>query len=79
MGRGVAKILAQKGANIAIVARNQNRLAEALAYVSVSDTSRGMDLSSCIVPLIVLQLTNSSHRLQQRTLPSNVSPPYPQT
>jgi 3-dehydrosphinganine reductase len=36
MGRGVAKILAQKGANVVIVARNQNRLAEALAYVSVS-------------------------------------------
>jgi 3-dehydrosphinganine reductase len=36
MGRGVAKILAQKGANVVIVARNQKRLAEALAYVSVS-------------------------------------------
>lgn len=35
MGRGVAKILAQKGANIVIVARNQDRLAEALAVVSV--------------------------------------------
>jgi 3-dehydrosphinganine reductase len=37
MGRGVAKILAQKGANIVIVARNQARLAEALAVVSVRD------------------------------------------
>ena len=37
MGRGVAKILAQKGANIVIVARNQGRLAEALAVVSVCD------------------------------------------
>lgn len=37
MGRGVAKILAQKGANIVIVARNQGRLADALAYVSVCD------------------------------------------
>jgi NAD(P)-dependent dehydrogenase (short-subunit alcohol dehydrogenase family) len=37
MGRGVAKILAQKGANIVIVARNQARLAEALAVVSVCD------------------------------------------
>lgn len=37
MGRGVAKILAQKGANIVIVARNQGRLADALAYVSVRD------------------------------------------
>jgi 3-dehydrosphinganine reductase len=38
MGRGVAKILAQKGANIVIIARNQERLAEALSYVSVSLT-----------------------------------------
>jgi 3-dehydrosphinganine reductase len=37
MGRGVAKILAQKGANIEIVARNQARLAEALEVVSVCD------------------------------------------
>jgi NAD(P)-dependent dehydrogenase (short-subunit alcohol dehydrogenase family) len=37
MGRGVAKILAQKGANVVIVARNQARLAEALAVVSVCD------------------------------------------
>jgi len=37
MGRGVAKILAQKGASIVIVARNQTRLAEALAFVSVCD------------------------------------------
>ncbi|GAB7325476.1 hypothetical protein MBLNU13_g09490t1 [Cladosporium sp. NU13] len=36
MGRGVAKILAQKGANIVIVARNQGRLADALAYVSAA-------------------------------------------
>lgn len=39
MGRGVAKILAQKGANIVIVARNQQRLAEAVKYISVSGSS----------------------------------------
>jgi len=39
MGRGVAKILAQKGANIVIIARNQERLAEALSYVSVSNSN----------------------------------------
>jgi len=36
MGRGVAKILAQKGANIVIVARNKERLADALSYVSTA-------------------------------------------
>lgn len=36
MGRGVAKLLAQKGANVVIVARNQEKLDEALKYISVS-------------------------------------------
>lgn len=39
MGRSVAKILAQKGANVVIVARNQGRLAEAIAYATVSKPS----------------------------------------
>lgn len=34
MGRGLAKLLAQKGANVVIVARNQQKLAEALKYIS---------------------------------------------
>lgn len=36
MGRGVAKILAQKGANVVIVARNKDNLAKALEYIKVS-------------------------------------------
>jgi 3-dehydrosphinganine reductase len=47
MGRGVAKILAQKGANIVIVARNQERLADALSYASVSHF--GSQLHSVVV------------------------------
>lgn len=39
MGRSVAKILAQKGANVVIVARNHGRLAEAIAYATVSKPS----------------------------------------
>jgi 3-dehydrosphinganine reductase len=35
MGRGISKLLAQKGANIIIVARNQQKLDDALKYVSV--------------------------------------------
>jgi 3-dehydrosphinganine reductase len=35
MGRGISKLLAQKGANIVIVARNQKKLDDALKYVSV--------------------------------------------
>ena len=39
MGRGLGKLLAQKGANIVIVARDQQKLAAALEYISVSDIS----------------------------------------
>lgn len=35
MGRSLAKILAQKGANVVIVARNVERLISALEYISV--------------------------------------------
>ncbi|KAK3725168.1 3-dehydrosphinganine reductase [Vermiconidia calcicola] len=36
MGRGLAKLLAQKGANVVIVARNEQKLAEALKYIASS-------------------------------------------
>lgn len=35
MGRGLGKLLAQKGANVVIVARNAKKLEEALEYISV--------------------------------------------
>jgi 3-dehydrosphinganine reductase len=35
MGRGVAKLLAQKGANVVIVARDTKKLTEAYKYISV--------------------------------------------
>ncbi len=35
MGRGLAKLLAQKGANVVIVARDQKKLDAALEYISV--------------------------------------------
>jgi 3-dehydrosphinganine reductase len=35
MGRGVGKLLASKGANVIIVARDQKKLNEAIAYISV--------------------------------------------
>lgn len=36
MGRALAKQLAQKGANIVIVARDKQKLEDALKYISVS-------------------------------------------
>lgn len=35
MGRGVARLLSQKGAHVVIVARNQQKLIDALKYISV--------------------------------------------
>ncbi|KAE9971613.1 hypothetical protein EG328_005485 [Venturia inaequalis] len=39
MGRGVAKLLASKGANVIIVARDQKKLDDAIAYISASAKS----------------------------------------
>ena len=36
MGRSVAKLLASKGANVAIVAQDVPKLQEAIKYISVS-------------------------------------------
>lgn len=35
MGRGLGKLLAQRGANVVIVARTESKLIEALEYISV--------------------------------------------
>ncbi len=35
MGRGLGKLFAQKGANVVIVARNQQKLDAAMEYISV--------------------------------------------
>lgn len=35
MGRGLGKLLSQKGANIVIVARNKQKLEDALKYIGV--------------------------------------------
>ena len=35
MGRGLAKLLAQKGANIVLVARDEKKLEAAIVYISV--------------------------------------------
>lgn len=37
MGRGLGKLLAEKGANVVIVARNKQKLEDALKYISVRD------------------------------------------
>jgi NADPH:quinone reductase-like Zn-dependent oxidoreductase len=69
MGRGVAKILAQKGANIVIVARNQERLAEALSYASVSHFSSNLHSAT------QSQSYWTICRLLPKTLPSSDSQP----
>ena len=39
MGRGLGKLLAQRGANVIIVARNIKKLQAALEYISVNPLS----------------------------------------
>lgn len=75
MGRGVAKILAQKGANVVIVARNQGRLDEAIAYVSVS--AKSFWIFSFWTSLNVVN--DMLFRLPQKMRLSSVSTPSPQT
>ena len=46
MGRGLARLLASKGANVVIVARNQQKLDDALKYIAVcGPTSHAARLS----------------------------------
>ena len=40
MGRGLAKLLALKGANVVIVARSEDKLAKAVDYISVCSVVR---------------------------------------
>ena len=40
MGKAVGRLLAEKGANVIIVARNAGRLEEALRYISVCSRKR---------------------------------------
>ena len=39
MGKAVGRLLAEKGANVVIIARNTEKLEEALKYISVSPDS----------------------------------------
>ena len=39
MGRGLGKLLAQKGANVVIVARDEKKLSDALEYIKVGSLS----------------------------------------
>ena len=39
MGKAVGRLLAEKGANVVIVARNAEKLEEALRYISVCPKS----------------------------------------
>ena len=45
MGRSVARMLAQKGANIIIVARNVDKLKEAIQFIQVWHSTRPQNLN----------------------------------
>lgn len=61
MGRGLGKLLAQKGANVVIVARNQHKLDEALQYISVC---------SLAINSLTPRLTGLQVRCQKPTNPT---------
>lgn len=46
MGRGLGKLLAQRGANVIIIARNVKKLQAALEYISVNSLSLATSLHS---------------------------------
>ena len=75
MGRGVAKLLSQKGANIVIVARNEKNLAEAFKYISVCayhTSGRRSYQFYCMK-------SDCAISLQRRTRTNNASTPYRRT
>lgn len=45
MGRALAKLLARKGANVVIVARSKDKLAQALEQISVSMLRQELQLT----------------------------------
>lgn len=65
MGRGLGKLLAQKGANVVIVARDERKLADAVKYIAVRNAP-GM---SAATP------THNLPRLQPRTRSRSASTP----
>lgn len=80
MGRGVAKLLASKGANVIVVARDQKKLDDAIAYISVllliqlspktiPNTTTGRRQIS-LNPTLPCHQRGPLFRLRKRTYPS---------
>lgn len=68
MGRGLGKLLARKGANVVIVARNEQKLADALKYLSVCNLhiSRQLLLPLTHPSVFSQEPTNSALPLHKR-------------
>lgn len=72
MGRGLGKLLAQKGANVVIVARNEQKLKEALESIAVRTAHSGTVASmspialTCPSPVRSQKPTNPTLPLHQR-------------
>ncbi|KAL8695684.1 MAG: hypothetical protein Q9201_007985 [Fulgogasparrea decipioides] len=73
MGRSVARLLAQKGANIVIVARNIQRLEEALEYVSAGAIHKSQRFYTISADLT--SPTEATRVLSETTYWNNSSPP----
>lgn len=77
MGRGLGKLLAQKGANVVIVARNKEKLAEALTYISVGNITLPRPVLPG--PCRFLQLSIENDRARQKIHRLNASTRFQQT
>ncbi|KAI4232498.1 MAG: hypothetical protein LQ352_008327 [Teloschistes flavicans] len=79
MGRSVARLLAEKGANVVIVARNLQRLEEALEHATISHPPPKPDAWSQKPPpgIITPHPTSFGAAPAPPTLPSSSMPPSP--
>ncbi|KXL47431.1 MAG: hypothetical protein FE78DRAFT_182763 [Acidomyces sp. 'richmondensis'] len=74
MGRGLGRILAQKGANVVIVARDQRKLDEAMKYISAAaknpQTQRFLSISADVT-----KPEENARLLEEATAWNNGTPP----
>ncbi|KAF2151215.1 3-ketosphinganine reductase [Myriangium duriaei CBS 260.36] len=73
MGKGLAKLLAQKGANVVIVARNQAKLDETLEYIKAVAKSPSQRFHA--ISADVTDPDESTRILQETTTWNNNTPP----
>ncbi|KXT06499.1 hypothetical protein AC578_6074 [Pseudocercospora eumusae] len=75
MGRGLAKLLAQKGANVVIVARNKQKLDEALQYIIEAAAKEPQKQRFLSISADLTKAEENDRVIQQVTAWNNGNPP----